>query len=146
MKLKQLSLFLENKPGRLSMPCKALSDAGVNIVTLSLADTQQFGILRLIVRDWQKAKEVLEKSGCVVNATEVVAIEVEDRPGGLAGVLEVIDQVGANIEYMYAFTFRRADRAVLIFRCEDPDTAISLLQGKGVNLVDSVDLYELAQG
>lgn len=145
MKLKQLSLFLENKPGRLTLPCKALADAGINIVTLSLADTQQFGILRLIVRDWQKAKEALEKSGCVVNVTEVVAIEVEDRPGGLAEVLAAIDAVGANIEYMYAFTFRRADRAVLIFRFEDPDAALQSLQGKGINVVASVDLYDLAQ-
>src|SRR5690606_18352757 len=83
MKLKQLSLFVENRPGQMKTPFKALAEAGVNILTLSLADTQQFGILRLIVQDWERAKRVLEQAGCVVNVTEVVAIEVEDRPGGL---------------------------------------------------------------
>ncbi len=145
MKLNQLSVFLENKPGQLSVPCKALAKAGINIVTLSLADTQQFGILRLIVRDWQKAKSVLEKAGCVVKTTEVVAIEVSDRPGGLAEVLEVMEKSDINIEYMYAFTFRRADRAVLVFRFDDPDRAVRFLQDKGVNVVGGVELYEQAE-
>src|ERR1044072_8381021 len=109
MKINQLSVFLENKPGQLSEPCRVLSDAGVNILTLSLADTDQFGIMRLIVRDWQRGKEVLAKAGCVVKIPEVVAIEVDDRPGGLAHVLEVIEAARINIEYMYAFTFRRED-------------------------------------
>jgi hypothetical protein len=142
MKLQQVSVFLENKPGRLSIPCKALADAGINLLTLSLADTQQFGILRLIVRDWQRAKEVLEKAGCVARVTEVVAIEVADRPGGLAGVLEIIEQAGVNIEYMYAFTFRSEDKAVLVFRFDDPDQAIEILQAKGVNVIGSVELYD----
>jgi hypothetical protein len=86
MKLNQLSVFLENKPGKLSVPCKALAKAGINILTLSLADTHQFGILRLVLPDWQRARKVLEDAGCVVNVTEVVAIEVPDKPGGLARV------------------------------------------------------------
>ena len=86
MKLQQLSVFLENKPGRLSVPCRALADEGINIITLSLADTQQFGILRLVVREWEKAKGILQGCGCVVNVTAVVATEVEDRPGGLTEV------------------------------------------------------------
>jgi len=142
MKLQQVSVFLENKPGRLSIPCKALADAGIHLLMLSLADTQQFGILRLIVRDWQRAKEVLEKAGCVARVTEVVAIEVADRPGGLAGVLEIIEQAGVNIEYMYAFTFRSEDKAVLVFRFDDPDQAIEILQAKGVNVIGSVELYD----
>jgi len=142
MKLKQLSLFLENLPGRLNTPIRALAEAGINIVTLSLADTQQFGILRLIVRDWEKAKLVLEKAGCVVNVVDVVAIEVPDQPGGLAKVLEAIDQTGANIEYMYAFTFRKGDKAVLVFRFEDADAAIEALQNKGVNVIGGVELYK----
>ena len=144
MKIKQLSVFLENKPGRLSEPCRALAKAGVNILTLSLADTQQFGIMRLIVRDWEKAKSVLDKAGCVVKVTEVVAVEVEDRPGGLAAILQVLESKNINIEYMYAFTFRRADRAVLVFRFDDPDTAIELLRGNGVNVIGGVELYESA--
>ncbi len=141
MKLNQLSVFLENKPGRLSHPCKALADAGINLLTLSLADTQQFGILRLIVRDWQKAKRALEKAGCVVKVTEVVAIEVADRPGGLEDVLKVIEQSGINIEYMYAFTFRSEDKAVLVFRFDEPDQAIKTLQAKGISVVDGVELF-----
>lgn len=144
MKLKQLSLFLENKPAHLKTPCQVLADAGINILTLSLADTEQFGILRLIVPDWEKAKAVLEGAGCVVNVTEVVAVEVDDRPGGLARLLEVIDDAGINIEYMYAFTFGRKDKAVMIFRFEDPNIAIERLLPKGVSLVESVELYERA--
>ena len=143
MKINQLSLFLENKPGRLSVPCQALSEAGINILTLSLADTQQFGILRLIVKDWSMAKRVLEGAGCVVNVTEVVAIEVPDTPGGLALVLGAIEEGEINVEYMYAFTFRGdQDRAVLIFRFEDPDQAIRILQRRGINVVAPVELYD----
>jgi len=145
MKIHQLSMFLENKPGRLSEPCRVLAQNGINILTLSLADTQQFGILRLIVKDWQKAKEVLEDSGCVVNVTEVVATEVEDRPGGLATILEVIEAGKLNIEYMYAFTFRNEDKAVLVFRFNDPDAAIKALQGKKINVVGGVQLFERAE-
>lgn len=145
MKIHQLSLFLENKPGRLSEPCKALADAGINILTLSLADTQQFGIMRLIVRDWVKAKEVLEKAGFVVNVTEVVATEVADQPGGLANVLSIMEGGGVNIEYMYAFTFRSGDKAVLVFRFDNPDAAIELLKSKSINVVGGVELYERAE-
>jgi len=142
MKLNQLSVFLENKPGRLSKPCKILASAGINILTLSLADTHQFGILRLILKDWKHAKDVLEKAGCVVNVTEVVAIEVADRPGGLADVLEVIERAKVNLEYMYAFTFRSQDKAILVFRFEDPDAAIRMLQQNGVNVLKDVDLFD----
>lgn len=144
MKTPQLSVFLENKPGRLSEPCNLLAEAGINIVTLSLADTQQFGILRLIVRDWEKAKAVLEEAGCVVNVTEVVATEVADRPGGLAEVLAIIEASAVNIEYMYAFVFGKGDKAVLVFRFDNPDAAIELLQSKGINVVGSVELYDRA--
>lgn len=142
MKIHQLSMFLENKPGRLSEPCRVLAEAGINILTLSVADTQQFGILRLIVRDWEKAKEVLEASGCVVNVTEVVATEVEDRPGGLTAILDIIESAGLNIEYMYAFTFRSEDKAVIVFRFDNPDLAIAALQAKSISIIGGVELYE----
>ncbi|MBW7866616.1 MAG: amino acid-binding protein [Candidatus Hydrogenedens sp.] len=145
MKIHQLSMFLENKPGRLSEPCRLLANAGINILTLSLADTQQFGIMRLIVRDWEAARAVLQGAGCVVNITEVVATEVEDKPGGLANILEVIEKAGLNIEYMYAFTFRSGDRAVLVFRFNDPDAAVRVLQERGINVIDSVELYDRSQ-
>ncbi len=140
MKIKQLSLFLENQAGKLRFPCKVLAEAGIDILTLSLADTQQFGILRLIVDDWERAKKVLETAGSVVKVTEVVAVEVENRPGGLSRILEILDDAGINIEYMYAFTFGRGDRAVLIFRFEDSDGAMRILETKGVNIVAQNDL------
>lgn len=141
MKIKQLSVFLENKPGRLSIPCKALAKANINILTLSLADTRQFGILRLVVRDWEKARQILEKADCVVKVTDVIAIEVANRPGGLAEVLEIIEQVGMNLEYMYAYTSQSDGRAILIFSFEDVDVAVKTLQSRGVNVIDSVELY-----
>lgn len=142
MKLTQLSLFLENRPGRLRAPIRALADRGINILTLSLADTQQFGILRLIVRDPAQAKAALEEAGHVVHQSDVVALEVKDRPGGLAEVLAHLDEGGLNVEYMYAFTFGRGDRAVLIFRFEDADRAVALLQSKGVNVLGEVELFD----
>jgi len=141
MKIQQLSLFLENKPGHLSAICRTLAKANINIVTLALADTQQFGILRLIIREWEQAKAVLEKAGFVVNVTEVVATEVEDRPGGMAEILEIIEESRTNIEYMYAFTFRKGNRAILVFRFDDPDAAIKLLLSRGKNVLGSVELY-----
>jgi len=141
MKLHQLSVFLENKRGQLSVPLNLLAVAGIDIRTLSLADTQQFGILRLIVSDWQKAKEILEKEHCVVNVTQVVAIEVPDRPGGLADVVKVIDHAAVDIEYMYAFTFQ-SGRAALIFRFNEPDAAIKQLQAEGVNVVGSEEFQQ----
>jgi hypothetical protein len=141
MKIKQLSLFLENKPGHLSSVCQTLADAGVSILTLSLADTQQFGILRLIVPDWEKAKSVLEQTGNVVNATDVLATEVEDRPGGLATLLKILEQSQVNVEYMYAFTFHKDDKAVIFFRFDDPDKAMRVLEERKINVVGPVDLF-----
>ncbi len=142
MKLKQLSLFLENRPGSLSAPCRLLHQAGLNILTLSLADTGEFGILRLVMRDWEKAKKVLEQGGCVVKVTDVVAIAVNDCPGGLAQVLETIDKAQLNVEYMYAFTLKTENKGVLVFRFDNPDKAIAELKNSQVNLIDSVQLFE----
>lgn len=141
MKIHQLSVFLENKPGQMIAPCRLLAKAEVNIRTLTLADTERFGILRLIVSDWQEALRLLRGAGYAVNVTEVVAVEVADRPGGLAGVLEVFERGGINIEYMYAFTFGRENRAVLIFRFDNPDGAIQRLQAAGINVVASAEVY-----
>jgi hypothetical protein len=146
MQLKQLSLFLENKPGALSRPMRLLAKAGINILTLSIADTDQFGILRLIVRDWEKAKALLEQEGFVVKVTDMVAVEVADRPGGLAESLDVLEKAGTNVAFMYAFTEKRKGQAVLIFRFDDPDTAIRVLQKKGINVVDSGDLLKQLEG
>src|SRR5919201_2716650 len=101
--LRQLSLFLENRPGQLRAPCEALGRAGIDIVSMSLADTAQFGILRLIVKDWARAKAVLESAGSVVNVTDVMPIEVDDRAGGIAATLVAIEEAGLGVEYLYAF-------------------------------------------
>ncbi len=141
MKIHQLSLFLENQPGQLLEPCRILSQAGIDIRTLTLADTENFGILRMIVSDYERAAEILKKTGYVTNTTEVVAVEVPDRPGGLVALLAALDGSGVNIEYMYAFTFGREDKAVLIFRFDKPDDAIEILQASGINVVASVEVY-----
>lgn len=141
MKIQQISLFLENKPGHLNAICRTLADAKINILTLSLADTQQFGIVRLIVSEWERAKTILEKAGYVVNLREVVAVTVSDRPGGMAELLDVIGKSGVNIEYMYAFTSHHGEEAVLVFRFDDPDRAIAALTAAGRSPIDVVSLF-----
>ncbi len=141
MKIHQLSLFLENRPGQMAAPCRLLAGAGINIRTLSLADTQRYGILRLIVSDWQSAKTLLEQAGYLTTVTEVVAVEAEDRPGGMASLLEIIENTEINVEYMYAFTFGREGRAALIFRFDKPDEAIERLRAAGQNVLADVEVY-----
>ncbi len=147
MKIHQLSLFLENRPGQLRVPCKVLGDAGIDILTMSLADTQQFGILRLIVKDWERARKVLEGAGVVVNVTEVLAIDVPDRPGGLAQVLESFERAGLGIEYMYALAAsrERGKFATLIFRMGDADRAARQLTEAGVKLLTREELFARAE-
>jgi hypothetical protein len=146
MKLKQLSLFLENKPGALSAPVKILAGAKINILTLTIAEAQQYGILRLIVRDWEAAKKLLEKNGLLVKVTDVLAIEVADRPGGLARILGVLEKAGINLEYMYAFTLKLESTGVLLFRFDDPDKAIAVLQKNKINVVGSAELFKRLEG
>ena len=140
MKLQQLSVFLENRPGQLGIPVNALADAGINILTMSVADTAQFGILRIVVRNWIRARDVLERAGCVVKVTEVVAVNVPDRPGGLAQVLRIIQDAGINVEYMYAL--RSRDRADIVFRFDDPGAAIGVLEANGLEVVANDDLFD----
>lgn len=147
MKIHQLSLFLENRPGTLRVPVKALADAGINLLGLCLADTSEFGILRLIVREWERAAAVLRAAGCVVNVTAVLALDVEDRPGGLAGVLELLDKAALEIEYMYACTSGdRGRKAALIFRFADPDAALAVLEQKQINLITPPELFWRLEG
>ncbi len=141
MKVKQLSLFLENKPGALHHPIKLLADARFNILALSLADTQQFGILRLILHEWQKAQKLLEAEGFVVKVTDMVALEVSDAPGGLSAILAALEGTRVNLEYMYGFTQRKEGRGLLVFRFDDPDRAIEALQKHKINPVRTVELF-----
>ena len=124
-------MFLENKPGQLSAACRTLADAGINIATLSLADTSDFGIVRMIVDDHEKAKTVLSEKGHVVNVREVIAVCVPDRPGGMGEVMTVLDKAGVNIEYSYAFAFHKGEKAVLVFRFSDNGKAESALKAAG---------------
>ncbi|MCC7176396.1 MAG: hypothetical protein IT159_14485 [Bryobacterales bacterium] len=140
MKIQQLSLFLENKPGCLLEPCRLLAEDGINIRALTLADTREFGILRLIVSDSRRAAALFTERGYVVNVTEVLAIEVPDRPGGLVHLLETIGNSEINIEYMYAFPSVRSEKAVLLFRFSDPDAAMARLQAAGISVVESVEI------
>ncbi len=141
MKIEQLSVFLENEPGRLGAACQVLADAGINILGLSLADTHQFGILRLIVRAPAAAKAVLEGAGHVVRASGVVAVDVPDRPGGLAQVLQVLGAAGLNVEYMYPC--RTGDgSAAILFSFDDPDGAIAALGAGGVQVVEAREIFD----
>lgn len=146
MKLKQLSVFLENKPGALSAPCRLLAKADLNIQTFSLADTREFGILRLIVEDPDKARRLLQRHGFAVKLTEVVALEVPDRPGGLAAILDALEGTGVNVEYAYAFTTKSKDSGLLVFRFSDPDAALKMLKARKISAVGSDELSKRLKG
>ena len=145
MKIKQISIYSENKPGQLSAICRTLASAGVNITTLSLADTSDFGIVRLIVDDCEKAKSVLAEKGHLVNVKDVLAVCVPDRPGGMAEVMQVLDAAGADIEYSYAFAFHKGEKAVLVFRFADGDVAEKALAAAGVAMLDEKEIAEASK-
>ena len=142
MRIRQISIFLENRPGQLSAICRDLADAGINIATLSLADTADFGIVRMIVDDHEKAKSVLAEKGHVVNVREVIAVCVPDRPGGMAEVMQVLDKAGVNIEYSYAFAFHRGEKAVLVFRFSDNAKAERALKASGYTTLGEDEVSE----
>lgn len=141
MKVEQISIFIENKSGRLAEITRILGEAGVNIRALSLADTSDFGILRLIVNEAEKAKLALKEKGFTVNKTEVVAVEVPDQPGGLSAILQVLDRERINVEYMYAFVERCGCNAVIIFRFDEIDKAVSALASNGIKMLEGERLY-----
>ncbi|MFZ5797938.1 MAG: ACT domain-containing protein [Thermodesulfobacteriota bacterium] len=135
MRVEQIAVFLENKSGRLAEITSVLAANQINIRALSVADTADFGILRLIVDKVDAAKKALKDNGFTVGKTNVVAVEVPDRSGGLAGVLKVIEAVGLNVEYMYAFVNKSGENAVLIFRFDNMDKAIATLQQAGITIL-----------
>jgi hypothetical protein len=143
MKVEQISVFLENKAGRLAEVTKVLGEGGINIRALSLADTTDFGILRLIVDQYDKAREILKQHGFTVGKTEVLAIEVPDRPGGLAWVLQILSDSDVNVEYMYAFVQHSGKNAVIIFRFDNLEKAIELLKQQGVRIYSGEEVYRL---
>ena len=132
MTINQISVFLENRPGQLANICRTLANADISIVTLSLADTAEFGIVRMIVSDHDKARDVLKAAGHVANMREVVAVTVPDRPGGMAEILDV----KVDIEYSYAFAFHHGEKAVLVFRFDDNEKACAALAAAGHPVLD----------
>jgi hypothetical protein len=143
MKVNQISVFLENKSGRLSDVTRTLAENGINIRALSIADTIDYGLLRLIVNDPARATEALTEQGFTVAKTEVLAIEVPDRPGGMAGIIDILAAKGLNIEYMYAFVGRSGEHAIVIFRIEPVDQAIAALREGGVRILTGDELHAL---
>ncbi|HHZ17061.1 MAG TPA: amino acid-binding protein [Peptococcaceae bacterium] len=141
--IKQISLFLENKKGRLAYVCRVLANEQINIRALSIADTTNFGVLRLIVNNPEKAYEVLQKNNFAVSMTDVLAMEVPDVPGGLAGALERLDQAAINVEYMYAFLGKTSHGALVIIRVENPEEAIPVIREAGIKLLDGDEVYSL---
>ena len=141
MKIRQISVFLENRPGRLSALCRTLAEAGVNLSTLTLAETGEFGLLRLITPDPDKAKQVIEQAGYAATSTEVMALQVPDRPGGLASVLQALEAHNLSVEYMYAFAMKAGGDAVMVFRFDDMDRALKVLQAAGIGVFKAVDLF-----
>ena len=143
MKVEQIAIFVENKSGRLAEVTDILAKTGVNIRALSLADTADFGILRLIVNDTEKAKKVLKESGFTVRMNEVVAVEVPDRPGGLAGILGALQGKNVNVEYMYAFVQKSGEHAIIIFRFDEIEKAVDTLRKAGVRILQDEEVRRL---
>lgn len=140
---KQISVFLENKAGRLARVTKVLGEACINIRALSIADTSDFGILRIIVNNPDKAYQILKDAGFTVSETEVIAVQVPDLPGSLAGVLEQMSEEKLNIEYLYAFLGTNQEDALVIFKVEDIQLARKSFKEMGINFLEEQELYQL---
>lgn len=140
MNVTQLSAFVSNKPGHLQKVLKVLADENINIITLTIAETSDFGILRMIVNKPEKGNRALKENNITSSLTDVLALEIDDTPGSLFTALEVFASMELNIEYMYAFTQKRNDKPVMIFRFQDIEKAKNALKGKGYNIVKKIDI------
>ena len=143
MFVKQISVFVENKKGRLYKMTKVLGDNGIDLIALSIADTTNFGILRCIVSDPQKAITVLKENGFTASATEVLAVEVPDVPGGLASVLEILKDNEITVEYLYSFVRTHDDKALVLFRVEEAEKTVQVLKQNGVQVLPEEVVYNL---
>lgn len=143
MTVKQVSIFVENKEGRIKKAIDTLAKADINIRALSIADTTKYGILRLIVSDNEKAIEALEKGGFIVKENEVIILAVPDEPNGLNSTLAVFDEKGINLEYLYAFVSNKTDEAIVVMRLENMEKAIEALNESNVKILDKNDIKEL---
>ncbi len=143
MKIKQLSIFLQNKMGSLAKPLEVLTVADVNIRAMCMADTSEFGILRLVVDDPIKGKEALEENNFLVKITDIIGIEMNDAPGGLTSVLDVIRDNLIDLEYLYAFSHKKEDKAILLLHADDIDKLIDVLSKNNIPLVSAEEVYNL---
>ena len=143
MKIKQLSIFLQNKMGSLAKPLEVLTVADVNIRAMCMADTSEFGILRLVVDDPMKGKEALEENNFLVKITDIIGIEMNDAPGGLTSVLDVIRDNLIDLEYLYAFSHKKEDKAILLLHADDIDKLIDVLIKNNIPLVSAEEVYNL---
>lgn len=140
MNVNQLSVFIENKPGHLQNVLKILGEKNINIITLTIAETSDFGILRMIVKNADEGMRALKENHFTCSITDVLAIEIDDKPGSLFKAIDTFARRKLNIEYMYAFTEKRGDKAVMIFRFDDIETAKKALQEEGYNIVRKIDI------
>ena len=143
MKIKQLSIFLQNKMGSLSKPLEVLTVANVNIRAMCMADTSEFGILRLVVDDPIKGKEALEENNFLVKITDIIGVEMNDAPGGLTAVLDVIKENLIDLEYLYAFSHDKEDKAILLLHADDIDHLITVLSDNNIPIVSAEEVYKL---
>ena len=143
MTVEQLSVFVENKPGKLVEALETLANAEIDLRALSLADTSDFGILRAIVDKPDKALEVLGEAGFLVKSNDVIAVVIGDKPGGLAGVVRLLSDAGVDIEYTYAFVAHSRDNAYVIIRVDNNEAAVNILNKSGVSLLTANELYSL---
>lgn len=143
MFIKQISIFLENKSGRLAEVTKALGEKNIDISALSIADTTDFGILRIIVNDPDTAEKILKDEGFAVSVSDVLAIGVADEPGGLSKALIALNENNIGIEYMYAFVSKTEDEALVILRVEDPERAVEVLKTRGIKVLTPSEVYNL---
>lgn len=141
MKIKQLSVFLENKKGRMRNALEVLADGGFNIRALSIADTSDFGILRLIVPRPDEAKKVLEKNNFVVKVGYVIAVEMNDQPGGLSTILGILDDSDINLDYLYAFVDEKEERAIVLLHPEDIESSVEVLKKGGATVIPPEEVY-----
>ncbi|WP_294007451.1 acetolactate synthase [uncultured Methanobrevibacter sp.] len=143
MKIKQLSIFLQNRMGSLSKPLEVLTENEINIKAMCMADTSEFGILRLVVDNPEKGQEVLSENNFLVKITEIIGVEMNDTPGGLTTVLKVIKDNGIDLEYLYAFTHDKVGKAILLLHADNIDELISVLQDNNIVIVPSEEAYNL---
>jgi hypothetical protein len=143
MRAEQLSIFLENKAGSIAEVTAILRDAGVNIRALSLADTTDFGVLRMVVNHINQAESALEKAGFIVGRANIIAVSIDDSPGGLNKILDPIYAQNINVEYMYAFANPKAYNAIMVFRFDDIDKAITILKNNSLEIIEGEQVYNL---